>query len=248
MDCSRPADTQPYLGSCGPLEGVEWSPAPDSDGAPTDSTIRVVFDDYPDPDSLAAGDLLLTTGVFYYTGTYAVDLINKAVIFRPAGSLRTNLGYTVTISPPLRSLSGCEVKMEQKAFRTGDGPGAPAPAAAVAFTAVQPIIAARCGGAGCHREAPETGGGCLAAPAEGLSLCDTEAIDALVGVPSREVGHLPLVEPNDSARSYLLRKLLPAPGGGPIPTVLGHRDPPGDPLTPDELATVARWIDSGARQ
>jgi hypothetical protein len=240
---------QPYPGSCTPLEGVEWTPAPNSGGAPTDTSIRVAFNDYPDPDSLANGDLLLTTGVFYYTGAYSVDLINKAVTFRPSGFLRADLGYAVTVSPPLRSLSGCETKMEQVHFRTGDGPGAPAAPPPTAFAAVQPIFAARCGGAGCHRDAPETGGGCLAAPAEGLSLCDADAVDALVGVPSREVSRLFLVSPNDSARSYLLRKLVPSSdGGGPIPTVLGHRDPPGDPLTPDELATVAGWIDSGARR
>lgn len=215
--------------------------------APIDSEIRVVFSDYPDPDSLGGGDFLLTTGVFYYTGTYAVDLAARAVIFRPAALLRANLGYSVSFSPPLRSLSGCPTTMEQRSFRTGDSRGGVDRPGPVAFPAVQPILAARCAGSTCHRQTESEGGGCLTSPAEGLSLCDADAFDALVGVPSREVDGLLLVVANDSARSYLFRKLLSAGlGGGPIPTVLGHRDPPGEPLPDEELATVQRWIDSGA--
>jgi len=222
---------------------------PDSTDAPTNSEMRVVFNDYPDPDSLGPDDFLLTTGVFYYTGTYAVDLLGKAVSFRTAGSLRTNLGYTLSVGPPLQSLSGCQTTLQQRSFRTGDGPASPTPRPTVPFSAVAPILAARCGGSGCHRQDPASGGDCVDVPAAGLSLCDADAVRALVDVRSREVGHLNLVSPNDSARSYLLRKLLSAsPGGGPIPTVLGQREPPGDPLTDDEITTIAAWIDTGAGQ
>ena len=55
------------------------------------------------------------------------------------------------------------------------------------------------------------------------------------------------MEPGDSARSYLLRKLLPAaPAGGPISGVYGQREPPGDPLPEDQLRLIADWIDGGA--
>jgi len=232
---------------CSPLVGLTWSPMPDSEGAPTNSQMRVAFSDYPDPDSVGPDDFLLTTGVFYYTGTYAVDLAGKAVVFQPAGMLRTNLGYTLSVGPPLQSLSGCPTTLDQRSFRTGDGPAARTPRLAVPFSDVAPILASHCGGSGCHRQDPAAGGGCLTAPAAGLSLCDADAVSALVDVRSRQVARLTLVAPNDSARSYLLRKLLPAsPGGGPIPTVLGQREPPGAPLTDDEIATVAGWIDTGA--
>jgi len=57
------------------------------------------------------------------------------------------------------------------------------------------------------------------------------------------------VEPGDSARSYLLRKLLPAtPEGGRLPGVAGHRDPPGEPLSEPELRLIAAWIDGGAKR
>ena len=60
------------------------------------------------------------------------------------------------------------------------------------------------------------------------------------------MSRLSLVAPHDSARSYLLRKLLPGDTPDrPAPTTLGHRDPPDAPLTTDELRTIAKWIDDG---
>jgi hypothetical protein len=245
--CSEPA-AQPYPGACDPLLALSWSPPPDSAGVPLDPEVRVVFSDYPDPDTLGASNFVLTTGVFYYTGSYSVDLMDKAAVFRPANLLRPENGYTITVLPTVHSLSGCPTTVQQRSFRTGSDVAGLGQPPAVAFGAVQPIFAARCGGAGCHRPGDGAAGdACLDGPAAGLSLCDRDALQALVNVPSREVSALLLVRPNDSARSYLLRKLLPAtPGGGPVPGTLGHRDPPGDPLTDAELRTVSRWIDSGA--
>jgi hypothetical protein len=55
------------------------------------------------------------------------------------------------------------------------------------------------------------------------------------------------VEAGDSARSYLLRKLLPADAaGGRLPGVAGQREPPGEPLSEDQLRLIAAWIDGGA--
>jgi hypothetical protein len=163
----------------------------------------------------------------------------------PDGTLGSQLGYTVTVSPGVLSLAGCGGPFDQREFTTGtdraDLPPPPVPALAD----VQAIFDARCAGSQCHAD-PMTLG-CLPAPAAGLSLCAAEARDALVDVPSREVASLALVAPLDSARSYLIRKLLPATvGGGPIPGTLGQREPPGDPLPPDQLEAIAAWIDGGA--
>jgi hypothetical protein len=248
VGCSHPTETQPYPGACDPFEALSWTPLPNSASVARDTAIRVAFNDYPDPDTLSATDFVLTSGVYWHTGTYAVDLLAKAAVFRAAGPLRANLGYTITVLPGVRSLAGCPATYEQRSFRTGDAPVGPVMTPpAVPFSAVQPILAASCGGAGCHRQAAEAGGGCLAGPAAGLSLCDADAYQALVGVPSRQVSRLQLVQPANAARSYLLRKLLPGTAAGaPPPTTLGHRDPPGAPLTNDQLATIAGWIDSGA--
>lgn len=80
----------------------------------------------------------------------------------------------------------------------------------------------------------------MPAPAGGVSLCSRQAYGNIVGVTSRQVARLAIVAPYDSARSYLLRKLLGAP-----PTT-GHRGPPGNVISDDELTLIQSWIDVGA--
>ncbi len=214
---------------------------------PIDLILAVTFSDYPDPDTVGEPSMLLTTGVFRVPETYRVDLAGKAVTMTPAGWLGTNLGYTVTVMPSSRRWPAAPAPAASAVHHRRRARHPPFPAVP-ALADVQAIFSARCAG-GCHADAA---GGCLAAPAGGLSLCAAEARDALVDVPSREVSSLALVAPLDSARSYLVRKLLPATaGGGPIPGTLGQREPPGAPLPPDEIgpsqpgSTVARSLEIG---
>jgi Bacterial Ig-like domain len=245
--CSRPTETQPYPGGCAPFAPVSWDPAPQAEGVPRNTAIRIAFNDYPDPDTLGAAAMLLWSGVYWHTGAYSVELVDKTVAFRPANPLRANLGYTVALLPGLRSLSGCATENQTRSFSTGGEIGAAPTADAPTFAAIQPILARSCAGEGCHRQPEEAGGGCLPAPAGGLSLCDDEAWNALVGVPSRQVSRLLLVAARDSARSYLMRKLLPgASPDVPVPTTLGHRDPPGSPLPDPDIRLIGAWIDAGA--
>lgn len=220
-----------------------WDPMASDAGAPTDTVVKAVFSDYPDPDTVGLSSMSLTTGVYRVPESYRVDLAAKAVVMSPDSFLTPFLGYAANVSPGLTSLAGCGVTFTQNRFTTGDGPAnLPAPPVPT-FADVQPILGAACAG-GCHADAS---GGCLTAPAAGLSLCAAEARAALVDIPSREVASLARVAPRDSARSYLVRKLLPATtGGGPIPGTLGQREPPGDPLSPDQLGTITAWIDGGA--
>jgi hypothetical protein len=245
--CSQPTDLQPYAGVCTPLHALEWTPRAGEQSVARDTVVRVRFDDYPDPDTVDLGGLIVTTGPFYHPGTIRLDLIDKAITYAPSGAWRAVLGYNVNVRAGLMSLRGCAAVAEQHSFRTADAAPPAAPAVApTPYAAVQPLFASRCAGAACHRARPEDGGGCLATPAAGLSLCDAEAVDALLDVPSRQVSRLKLVEPRDSARSYLLRKLLPGDTPDrPAPTTLGHRDPPGAPLSDAELHAVAAWIDDG---
>jgi hypothetical protein len=245
--CSDPTAVQPYAGACDPMAALEWTPRAGAEDVPRDTTIRIRFGQYPDPDTADLGGLIVTTGPFYHPGTIRTDLIDKTVTYQPSGGWRPALGYNINLRAALISLQGCAAVPERHSFRTASAAPAAAPAAQpTTYAAVQPIFASRCGGAACHRAPADEGGGCLATPAAGLSLCDAEAMGALVDVPSRQVSRLSLVAPHDSARSYLLRKLLPGDTPDrPAPTTLGHRDPPGDPLTTDELRTVASWIDDG---
>jgi hypothetical protein len=251
--CSQPRDVQPYAGACEPLRVLAFDPIADAQAVPRDTTISLRFDDYPDPNTLGdAGGaaVLITTGVYYFPGVYSVDLIDKTITFRNPGGLRADLGFNINVRASLASLQGCAAVPEQRSFHTATAAPAPAPPVVqTPYATVQKIFAQRCAGGACHRaEAADAadGGGCLPRPAAGLSLCDAEAVDALLGVPSSQRADLRLVEPNDSSRSYLLRKLLPgATPDVPAPTTLGHRDPPGAPLTDDELRAVASWIDTG---
>jgi hypothetical protein len=206
-------------------------------------TPEVTFSDYPDPDTVGEPTMLLTTGVYRVPQTYRVNLARKSVLMTPDGTLGGQLGYTVTVSSGVLSLAGCGGVFEQREFTTGTDRANLPPPPVPALADVQAIFDAQCAG-GCHADPT---GGCLPAPARGLSLCAAEARDALVNVPSRENGSMALVAPLDSARSYLIRKLLPATqGGGPIPGTLGQREPPGSPLPPDQLEAIVAWIDGGA--
>ncbi len=223
---------------------ADWSPYADELNVPTDLTVDLTFSDYPDPDTVGEPTMLLTTGVYRVPEIYRVDLARKAVTMSPSGQLNSQLGYTVTVAAAVASLAGCAGTFAQRTFTTGEGPAnAPSPPVP-ALADVQAIFTAACAGSKCHSDAS---GGCLAAPAAGLSLCAAEARDALLNVPSRQVSTLALVAPLDSARSYLVRKLLPATaGGGPIPGTLGQREPPGPPLPRGQIETVVNWIDGGA--
>ena len=245
--CSTPTDTQPYEGACTPLRALEWTPSGGETNVARATTVRVRFDQYPDPETVNLSGFIVTTGPFYHPGTIHLDLVDKTITYAPAGVWQAGLGYNINVRKGLLSLQGCAAAPQQRWFRTATAPPkAPMPLTPTTYAAVQPIFAARCAGGACHRATTENGGGCLAAPAQGLSLCDEDIVDALVDVPSREVSRLHLVAPSDSARSYLLRKLLPGDTPDrPAPTTLGHRDPPGAPLSRDDLHAIARWIDSG---
>jgi hypothetical protein len=246
--CSYPTGETPYPGECAPLHPLVFVPGQNSVAVPTDTEFRITFDDYPDPDTVRSDSILLTTGYFWVPGNYGVDLIGKAAVMRPIHGLSAQLGYGVHLRPALSSLAGCVGTSVDLQFMTGDGPaGGPAPPPMPTFTDdIQPILDSRCGGSGCHLASPDEGSGCATSPAAGLSLCAADSWAALVGVPSRQASGLRLVQQGDSARSYLLRKLLPSATGGPIPTVSGQREPPGDPLPTDQLRLIASWIDGGA--
>ena len=119
------------------------------------------------------------------------------------------LGYSLHLRPALSSLSGCPGTSEDIEFITGPGPAGGTPTAAGRIRCRSadlhhPLRGRRVspGGRERRRRLP-------AAPAAGLSLCAPESWDQLVAVPSRQDDRLQRVEAGDSARSYLLRKLLP---------------------------------------
>lgn len=251
------SDELPRPGTCHPFELVEVLPVPGDRMVRVDTVPTLTFSDFPDPDTVGLATLSLTISGLRYTGSYKVDLVDRRVFFEPTGWLQPGIGFTMILRPEVRSLRGCRLEPPPPypngepadayylRFHTLDpdveAPPRDVPPPAPTFSEVQDLFAGRCAG-GCHADeavGPDPGA-CLAAPAAGLSLCPAEAHASLVGVPSRQVVRLVRVAPRDSARSYLLRKLLGAP------PLVGHLAPPGGALTPDELHLISRWIDAGA--
>jgi hypothetical protein len=108
------------------------------------------------------------------------------------------------------------------------------PGTTVSFAgAVQPIFAANCAGAGCHR---------AQMPAEGLNLSTAAASYAgLVNVASAQCPTNKRVLPGSSATSYLARKVA---GAGPC--FFGTKMPKTGSITAAERTTIITWIDEGA--
>ena len=108
------------------------------------------------------------------------------------------------------------------------GGGNPRP---VSFEAdVQPIFDENC--VTCHQSS--------GAP-QGLVLEDGQSWRKLLHGRSAE-SKLALVAPGKPGESYLLHKLA----GTQARTGSGAQMPPGDPLAPDKVAIVQRWIAAGA--
>jgi hypothetical protein len=248
VGCSYPSAQQPAPGTCAPLTVVSSTPLDGASGLPTDGSIRLDMSDFPDPDSVRLDTVLLSSGIYTRLGGFVVDFITRSIQFAPRNPLQADLTYEVTVAPTVRSLTGCTAVSDQRTFTTGAGPAdPPVPTPEVpAWRAILPIFAARCGG-NCHRPEPDDGS-CLDTPAQGLSLCDRDAYAALVSAEATELAGMKRVQRGDASRSYLIRKIVPGPNGGPIPSTPGHRDPPDAPLADSELRAISDWINGGAPQ
>lgn len=259
VSCSVPESEEPRPGSCTPFQLVSLTPDGSSQ-VRTNTAFVYTFTDFPDPDSAVNANFGVFSGPYYYTARETADLIGRAIIFKPTSSLPSGLGFTLAMSAQISSLRGCPLTPPPPPLPNGKPttsyyfaihtvepnvdlpPEPPAPPPAT-FAQVLDVMARHCAGAGCHLSAAaetDGSGGCLAAPGGGLSLCAAQAFDAMVSVPSRQVSRLTVVVPRDSARSYLLRKLLAAP------PVAGHQGPPDDSLTEGDLRVLQSWIDDGA--
>jgi len=262
--CSSPTDELPRPGTCDPFEVIGSSPADGSQAVSTDVVGAFRFNDFPDPGTVGPNNMTLWTGVYYHTGQFAISLVDRTASFRPASPLVPDRAYTLLLQPTVRSIRGCALQPHPA---TADGRPDPAYAVSfktaaanaetmpprpiaqpVSFADITSLFVRQCSGAGCHLQAPtgavsEPGADCSEIPASGLSLCARDAHAHLVGIGAQEVPRLVRVAPHDSARSYLLRKLVGAP------PVMGHE---GTPIanqagisTPD-LHLLEAWIDSGA--
>lgn len=99
------------------------------------------------------------------------------------------------------------------------------------FVPVLAVMAANCGGVGCHRD------GGLTPP----SLEDDVAYESIVDVPNMfAMDMVPYVVPNDSAGSHIVRRITAAETFTIMPPA------PAPALSDADIATIADWIDAGA--
>lgn len=92
------------------------------------------------------------------------------------------------------------------------------------------VFSENCSVSGCH-----TG----PFPAQGLNLDRDRFQDSLIGVPSREVSDLKLVDTQNPEKSYLLMKIKGSEG------IEGQQMPAyAPPLEPEEIGAVEKWVRS----
>jgi hypothetical protein len=261
--CTSLNSIDEYAGSTGlPLVvTVTADPPPDANGLiARDAVVRVVFDDYPDPDTAVFGPVLLRSGNANFDVDVRVDLARKSILVHPRSLLQPDDQYELLLAPDVRALDGRAVPAGGLVALISVGETiANTPAAAqVAWSAVAPVLE-QCSPA-CH------------APPQSLRSLDflrppDDPKYGLIGVPSlsqeNTANPLARVQPLDSARSVLLRKLLggnahEAAGDPPYPEmgIDGRRMPiqanpltqpaPPPPLDLATIQTIQRWIDQGA--
>jgi hypothetical protein len=255
---------------------LDFSPAPAPDGVARNAEIRILFDDFPDPDTAVFGPLVLRSGTVNVDFDVRVDLNGKAIALRPRTELQSGTRYEVAVSPEVRALDNRAVGGEGQVLSFDVGTTiAPPPTPAPTLTwdhDVQPIIGT-CA-IGCH-DRKEFPTGVKMEPFRQLDLTGDihEPLFGLVNVPSVGSAGIPglppfRVVPGDSARSVLLRKLLGGDrrldsrdeeypemkvDGRRMPLFLIDPDAPnrrtfeGAPQLPNTaIQTVQDWIDQGA--
>jgi hypothetical protein len=90
-----------------PLEAsLTTEPPAEADGVPRDAVLRVTLDDYPDPDSVSFGPVLLRSGRGNFDADLRVDLVGRAIVITPRSPLEAMTTYEVVLDGTVRALSG----------------------------------------------------------------------------------------------------------------------------------------------
>jgi hypothetical protein len=208
-------------------------------GLPLNVTIDVRFNQPLDPSSLDRASLSLSSGELDVAADVRFDALTRTLSFDPRSELRPDLYYEFEMDGFPLSIMGTSYQGEplRIRFRTGTGTVPELPQRGVDFGAdVWPIIGE--GGCGCHGES---------ARAMEFVVHDEpdEFLARSVGTESREWPGWLIVDPGRHESSYLLFKLLGDERLG-MPTIMGEVMPPGEPLSPEEIALVKDWIEQGA--
>jgi len=250
--CSYTTDAPAYvvLDAGIPFALADSFPPNGATGVPLASPIVLTFTDFPDAASFALyGPITLRSGRNAYDFDARVDLGSRSIVVVPRSPLVPDAAYTLFVTSSLLSLGGAALSPpvaltftagSSASFDGGLAPpdgSLPPPRLRRTLAAdVQPIFdskTASCNALGCHS-------GSMAMAGMDLSTIARSAA-SLIGVPSSERTEQLRVAPGDSARSYLLHKLLGTPdiAGGQMPLGLM-------PLPPDQIRVIDDWIAAGA--
>ncbi len=225
--CESPPVERPAL-------AVEFDPAPGSRAVPTTVAPSATFEVPLDPAVVGPELLRLRSGDLWPSGRVRYGVVDRRVAFVPSVPLRSNLAYRIVLDPAIRGIDGSRPAHPPEAvFVTGTTAHDPPrePSTPVWESDVAPLLEWRCGG--CHA-GPR--------PAANLKLAPSfSAIRALGGRSAEWLGWL-LAAPGAPERSYILYKIVGAPG------IVGDRMPPDSPLPVEDARTVERWIAAGGAE
>jgi hypothetical protein len=223
---------------------VTADPLPDSDGKLVrDAVLHVVIDDdYPDPEIVVFGQLLLQSGTATFDVDMKVSLVDRAIFVQPRSLLAPNTQYELVIDQHFRTLSGRTMGQSMSfTLSVGDqlapSPSpSPTPVPYTWYDNIFPLFKINGCSTACHLPDSCTPG-VKRNPTSDFSIvaAPDDPVLGLINVPSElmkgEARPLLRVKPGDSANSLLLRKLL---GGDPH---AGRAS--GEPV-PDNLAVPGR--------
>jgi hypothetical protein len=204
---------------------VSTDPPPDGDGKITrDAILHVTFDDYPDPDTVVFGPLLLRSGTATFDVIMRVSLVDKSVIVQPRSLLQPNTSYELVVDGHFRALSGRTPSATSVAtLSVGDSLNpspspSPSPTPYTWYDDIKPMfVSADNCDKPCHNPDLCSGTG-QRHPSSNFDVTapPDDPVLGLINVASElmkgEARPLLRVKPGDSANSELLRKLL---GGDP---------------------------------
>lgn len=217
---------------------------------PRNPQVRLSFSLPPDPRTALFPAVRLGPRGQTVQYSLTVRLVDRQILLTPRSLLSPNTEHIVELQPGLRALTGQPLDgVVQVRFWTGEqvaaAPEVPPPLSLRQLVGSGGVLAKGCVASGCHRDDPAR----ALRAAAGLDLTwPTERLwQALIAPLPHGLEGLPLVEPGQSAASYLLRKLLAAQPDG-FARITGSGMPQnGPPLSLDALRQVEQWIDAGAQ-
>jgi hypothetical protein len=98
-----------YEGPTSPLQISVTSDPPGlvpTSSVPTNASLRITFDDFPDPDSLAYPAIVLRSGAVQLDYAARVDLLGRAVVLTPRSPLLPATTYELVVTEAVHAFDG----------------------------------------------------------------------------------------------------------------------------------------------